>query len=231
MPSDATQVVPTRAGYDLWAKVYDAEDNPLVRLEEEHIGALIGNVSGLRLIDLGCGTGRHALRLAGAGANVTAVDFSEAMLARAQAKLGAQAVHFVQHDLGEPLPLPAAAFDIVLCSLVLDHVQNVNVFFAEMHRLCRSGAAVIISVMHPAMLLKGVQARFIEPETGDRIGPASYSHQISDYLMAGVCAGLALDTIAEYGVDSRLAAQSPRARRYLGWPLLLLMRLRRPKSR
>lgn len=231
MSSDATQVVPTRAGYDRWAKVYDTEDNPLVILEEEHIGSLIGNASGRRLIDLGCGTGRHALRLAEAGADVTAVDFSEAMLAHAQAKPGAQAVHFIHHDLGEPLPLPDAAFDIVLCSLVLDHVQNVEAFFAEMRRLCRPGGAIVISVMHPAMLLKGVQARFIEPETGDRIGPASYPHQISDYLKAAVNSGLALDTIEEYSVDSRLAQQSPRAHRYLGWPLLLLIRLLRPESR
>ncbi len=231
MPPDATQVVPTRAGYDRWAKIYDTEDNPLVRLEEEHITALIGDVRGLSVVDLGCGTGRHALRLAEAGANVTAVDFSQEMLARARAKPGAQAIHFVQRDLGEPLSLPAATFDIVLCSLVLDHIPNLSTFFAEMLRLCRPGGAVIISVMHPAMLLKGVQARFIEPETGDRVGPASYPHQISDYLMAAVRAGLVLDVVSESSVDTHLAEQSPRARRYIGWPLLLLIRLLRPKSR
>ena len=90
---------------------------------------------------------------------------------------------------------------------------------------------MVISVMHPAMSLKGVQARFIEPETGNRIGPASYPHQISDYLRAAVHAGLVLEAIEEYSVDSRLAQQSPRADRYLGWPLLLLIRLLQPKSR
>ena len=96
MPTEVTQVVPTRTGYDLWAEVYDTEDNPLIQLENEHIGPIIGNVSGLRLIDLGCGTGRHALRLAEAGARVTAVDFSEAMLSRARAKPGAQRIRFLQ---------------------------------------------------------------------------------------------------------------------------------------
>jgi len=41
--------------------------------------------------DIGCGTGRHAVRWAVAGARVIAVDFSAAMLERARAKLGAQA--------------------------------------------------------------------------------------------------------------------------------------------
>src|ERR1017187_10458968 len=85
------EVVPTQAGYDRWAEVYDREDNPLVLLEEMHIGPLAGKVTGLAVADIGCGTGRHALRWAAAGARVTAVDFSDAMLQRARAKPGAGA--------------------------------------------------------------------------------------------------------------------------------------------
>src|SRR5437879_1875745 len=111
------ETVPTQAGYDRWAEFYDNEDNPLVFLEEQHIGALAGNVAGLKLADIGCGTGRHALRLSAAGAQVTAVDFSEAMLQRARLKPGAAAVEFVQHDLAKPLPLESAACDSVFLCL------------------------------------------------------------------------------------------------------------------
>jgi malonyl-CoA O-methyltransferase len=224
-PVPATaEVVPTQLGYDRWAEVYDEEDNPLVVLEERNIGGLIGGVAGLEVVDVGCGTGRHALKLAAAGARVTAVDFSEAMLERARAKPGAEAVRFVQHDLANPLPLPAAAFDRVLCCLVLDHIKNLGDFFAELRRVCRKSGYVIISVMHPAMSLRGVQARFIEPGSGRRIGPESYEHQVSDYLMAGRNAGLVLEHVGEHAVDAELAACSPRAKKYLGWPMLLLMR-------
>src|SRR5512143_215063 len=89
------EVVPTQAGYDRWAEIYDDEDNPLVLLEERHIGSLAGDVAGLAVADIGCGTGRHALRFAAAGARVTAVDFSEVMLRRARAKPGAEAITFV----------------------------------------------------------------------------------------------------------------------------------------
>src|SRR5947208_2933973 len=54
--------------------------------------------------------------------------------------------------------------------------------------------------------------------------PAS-PHQIADYVMAAVKAGLDLDHLSEHAVDAALAARSPRACKYLGWPLLLLMRL------
>jgi malonyl-CoA O-methyltransferase len=105
------EVVPTQAGYDRWAEVYDGEDNPLVLLEEMHIGPLAGKVAGLAVADIGCGTGRHALRWAAAGARVIALDFSEAMLQRARAKPGTETVTFIHHDLAQPFPLESAAFD------------------------------------------------------------------------------------------------------------------------
>jgi len=219
------EIVPTRAGYDRWAEFYDEEDNPLVLLEERHIGPLAGEVAGLEVSDIGCGTGRHALRMAAAGARVTAVDFSEAMLQRARAKPGAGAITFVRHDLAEPFPLRSAAFDRVFCCLMLDHIGELEKFFRELRRLCRPKGCVIISVMHPAMSLKGVQARFIEPSSGRRISPASHAHQMSDYLMAAVRAGLLLEHAGEYAADATLAAQSPRAGKYLGWPMLLLLKL------
>src|SRR5262245_38663414 len=78
--------VPARAGYDRWSALYDEAPNPLVALEGPLVASLIGPVHGLAILDLGCGTGRHALRLAAEGAAVQALDFSEGMLARARTK-------------------------------------------------------------------------------------------------------------------------------------------------
>ena len=219
------ETVPTQAGYDRWAEVYDEEDNPLVLLEEMHIGPLGGNVAGLTVADIGCGTGRHALRWAAAGARVTAVDFSDAMVQRARTKPGAETVTFVHHDLAKPFPLESAAFDRVFCCLVLDHIAELDRFFRELRRLCRHSGWVVISVMHPAMSLRGVQARFIEPRSGRRISPAGYAHRTSDYLMAAIRAGLTLEQVSEYVVDTALSTRSPRAGKYLDWPMLLMMKL------
>jgi len=227
------EVVSTRDGYDRWAEVYDSEDNPLVLLEEAHFGALIGNVNGLAVADIGCGTGRHTLRLAAAGACVTALDFSDGMLRRARAKPGAEAVTFIRHDLAMAFPLKPAAFDLVTCCLVLDHIKELGAFFLELRRICKPDGFVAISVMHPAILLLGVQARFTDPASGRKISPAGYPHQVADYLMAALGSGLILDYVSEHAIDSALAAKSPRAQKYLGWPLLLLMRLApqtRPKT-
>src|SRR5688572_20401946 len=111
--------LPAREGYDRWAAVYDHDANPLPALEGPYVRELLGEVRGLEVLDLGCGTGRHALWLAAAGARVTALDFSEGMLAEALRKPGAEAVHFVVHDLREPLPFAAGSFDRVVSGLVL----------------------------------------------------------------------------------------------------------------
>jgi ubiquinone/menaquinone biosynthesis C-methylase UbiE len=219
------EILPTQAGYDRWAEFYDGEDNPLVLLEERHLGPLAGDVAGLMVADIGCGTGRHSLRLAAAGARVSAVDFSEAMLQRARSKAGAAVITFVRHDLARPIPLASGTFDRVFCCLVLDHIAELDEFFCELRRLCRPTGRIIISVMHPAMSLRGVQARFIDPASGRRISLQSHPHQMSDYLMAAVHAGLALEFSGEYAADVALAAQSPRAQRYVGWPMLLLLKL------
>ncbi len=213
----------TKDGYDRWAAVYDHDGNPLIALEEPRVDALLGDVAGVRVLDVGCGTGRHALRLAAAGARVTAIDFSDGMLAHARAKPGADAVTFVEHDLARPLPFDARSFDRVVCGLVVDHIADLASLFREMRRVSRG--AVVVSVMHPAMMLKGVQARFTDPSTGRETRPASVPNQISDYVMAALRAG-GLEHVGEHAVDDALAARLPRAQRYLGWPMLLMLRLR-----
>jgi malonyl-CoA O-methyltransferase len=224
---DDLKLVSTRDGYNRWAEVYDGEDNPLVLLEEEHFWAVMGDVKGLKVADIGCGTGRHALRLAAIGARVTAVDFSEAMLARARTKPGAEGITFVQHDLTTRLSLAEGGFDRVVCCLVLDHIPDLEFFFGELRRICRKDGFVLLTVMHPAMSLRGVQARFTDPATGQKVGPESHVHQTADYLMAAMRAGLKLDHISEHAVDAALAKRSPRAGKYLDWPLLLMMRFNR----
>jgi malonyl-CoA O-methyltransferase len=218
-------ILPTRAGYDRWAPIYDAEDNPLIQLEETHVRRLLGDVAGLEVADIGCGTGRHARPLAQTGARVTAVDFSEEMVRRARTKPGAEAIRFVHHDLREPLPFPDGSFDRVVCCLVVEHIPNLTEFFRELRRIGRPAGFVVVSGLHPAMLLRGIQARFTDPATGRETRPLGYPHQMSDYVMAALRAGLDFDHLSEHAVDEELAARSQRARKYLGWPLLFLMRL------
>ena len=219
------EIIDTREGYDRWSEIYDFDGNPLIALEEKHFSEILGEVSGLRVADIGCGTGRHAARLAASGARVVSVDFSAGMIRKAREKLRASEVTFAVADISRTLPMDDRGFDRVICCLVLDHIHDVASLFRELKRICKLDGLIVISVMHPAMMLREVQAQFHDPLTGTTVRPRSAPNQVSDYVNAATAAGLRIDHMSEHAVDAEVAGKFPRAMKYLGWPMLLLMRL------
>jgi ubiquinone/menaquinone biosynthesis C-methylase UbiE len=220
-------VLPTREGYDRWAATYDTMGNWLLELEEPEVARALGDVDGLDVLDVGAGTGRHAVRIAERGARVTALDFSEEMLAKARQKPGADGVRWVVHDVAKPLPFEAESFDRVLSALVLEHipVDRLASFLAELGRVARDDGVIVVTAMHPAMFLKGVSANFRD-ESGE-VRPRSYPATLSDYVMGAIHAGLVIVALEERSVDEELATRNERSRKWLGWPALFLMTLRR----
>lgn len=216
-----------REGYDRWALVYDHDANPLPALEGPIVRQMMGEVQGLSILDLGCGTGRHALALAEDGAIVTALDFSQGMLDQARSKPAAESIQFLAHDLDQPLPLADQAFDRVVSGLVLEHLGDLQPFFAEMFRVCRPGGFAVVSAMHPAMFLRGSQARFTDPESGAIVQPGSVPHSLSAMILAGLAAGFQLADAREIAPDAEFAARFPRAQKYVGWPMLVVFRWNR----
>lgn len=215
-----------RAGYDRWSAVYDHDANPLQAFEEPVVRQAVGEVAGLTVVDLGCGTGRHTAWLASAGAQVTAVDFSPGMLAEAKAKVDGHEVTLVEHDLHQSLPFADATFDVAVSGLVLEHLVDLRAFFVEVRRVLRVGGRAVVSAMHPAMFLRSSQARFTDPNSGEVIAPGSVSHSVADIVMATVHAGFRLDNVTEHAPTAEFAERYPRAAKYVDWPMLVVLTLR-----
>jgi malonyl-CoA O-methyltransferase len=224
--TDPNQLAAVREGYNRWAAVYDHDRNPLQALEEPIVRQAVGDVRHQRVLDLGCGTGRHAAWLASEQAVVTALDFSEEMLAVARSKPGAEAIRYRSHDLHEPLPLAGGEIDLVVSGLVLEHLGDLASFFREVHRVLRPSGRAVVSAMHPAMFLRESQARFTDPESGEVVQPGSLPHQLSEMTMAALGAGFLIEGIREYAPNAEFAAQFPRAQKYIDWPMLVVLELR-----
>ncbi|MES9995925.1 methyltransferase domain-containing protein [Desulfovibrio aminophilus] len=158
--------LPTAEGYDRWSDFYDTEGNPLLDLDEVIVRELLPDPRGLRVLDLGCGTGRHLGRFLDAGARVVGLDFSAGML----------------------------------------------------------------TTMHPALFLRDVQAHYVDRDSGREVRFESHPHQVGVFVLAALRAGLTILDIREDTPSRELAATNPRLEKFLGWPMLLALLLKRPRD-
>jgi SAM-dependent methyltransferase len=137
--------------YDSVAEAYSAEnENNLVNAyyERPAMLALVGDVTGRRILDAGCGSGPLSAALRDRGAVVTGIDASAGMLALARRRLGDDVALHVA-DLSDPLPFDDGTFDDVVASLVLHYLEDWGPTLAELRRVLRPGGRLIASVDHP----------------------------------------------------------------------------------
>ncbi len=98
----------------------------------------------LRVLELACGTGEITGVLHGLGHDVTALDFSEAMLARARAKhAGKPRLRFVLADAENTME-PDGAFDAVVCRHLVWTLTDPAAAFADWRRVLKPGGTLLI---------------------------------------------------------------------------------------
>jgi ubiquinone/menaquinone biosynthesis C-methylase UbiE len=107
----------------------------------------LGELTGLRALDVASGGGHTARALAEAGARVTVSDLTPEMLAAAEAQLrGAlpdAALHFVA-AAAEALPFEDGAFEIVSCRIAAHHFGDPRVFLSEVRRVLVPGGVFLL---------------------------------------------------------------------------------------
>jgi SAM-dependent methyltransferase len=111
--------------------------------------ALLPELRGCRVVDLGCGFGWFCrwAREQGA-AEALGIDVSEKMLARARADTSDAAITYLRADL-ERLELAEGAFDLAYSSLALHYIENLAELLATVYRALVPGGRFVFSVEHP----------------------------------------------------------------------------------
>ena len=115
--------------------------------------------SAKRVLDLGCGAGRHSILLGKTGFQVVALDVSETALKILEDRLKTASIDnvtLVKHEMWE-LPFVDDYFDGVLCTNVLHHGKLVEIKRAirEVHRVMRKGSSAIVVALSAADFRKG----------------------------------------------------------------------------
>jgi SAM-dependent methyltransferase len=141
----STSVVP-ELGPDVYAKWRASGIGPITeQLQRRLILALLGDVRGRTVLDVGCGDGDLAIELWHRGATVTGIDASPEMIkaARLRAKREGADISFM---VGEAVSIPfdPRYFDVVAAVTILCFVANAAPVFCEIARVLKPGGRLVI---------------------------------------------------------------------------------------
>jgi len=184
------------AGYEGWASQYDEDLNKTRDLEGRAMRIVLGSKHFQTVLELGCGTGKNTVWLNENDRQVTAVDFSEAMLAKAREKIRGGTVTFVKANITQAWPFAPHTADLICFSLVLEHIMDLNHIFREAIQALVPGGAIYIGELHPYKQYAGSAARY--NQGGKEVRLPSYTHPLSEYTAAAHAHGLFLEDVQEW---------------------------------
>ena len=181
--------------YNEWSQTYDTDRNLTRDLDQQIMFEMLANRHFDSILEIGCGTGKNTLFLVDVGMRVHALDFSEGMIEKAKEKVKAENVRFSMADLTQRWPCQDRAYDLIVCNLVLEHIEDLSFIFSEASRVLIEGGKFFVNELHPFRQYEGKKARFQSGESVAEI-PA-FVHHISDFTNAASKRGLKLAKLDE----------------------------------
>ena len=197
------------AGWDTGAAWWQREytEGADVEYEEQIIPLVVEQLRGMpRVLDVGCGEGQVARRLAAAGVDVIGVDPSGPQVARARERGGGP--RYLRAS-AERLPVAECSVDAVLACLAFEHVGDLPAAVREITRVLVPGGRLLLLVGHP--LLQAPGSGWIDDKILDerywRIGEYLREHAVIDEVAPGVAFEFVhrpvfvyVNTLAEHGL-------------------------------
>ena len=193
----------TRQAYNIWSQQYDFNENKTRDLEAQALQETLHDINFDNCLEIGCGTGKNTAWLITKAKQVTAVDFSEEMLAKAKEKINSNNVHFVQADITTNWTFTSKKYELITFSLVLEHIQNLEHIFNEVGKCLVQGGHAYIGELHPFKQYAGSKARF-ETADGTQVVEC-FTHHLSEFIQTAKKYNLILTTVNEYFDDGDTA--------------------------
>ncbi|QIS09117.1 class I SAM-dependent DNA methyltransferase [Nocardia arthritidis] len=219
-------IVDVATGYDGWAPTYeqtvmDEMDLALLDRLRTPDWAGVG-----RAADLGCGTGRTGSWLRGHGvARIDGIDASAGMLALAKER----GVHetLTQADVRDT-GLSSGTYDLVIASLIDEHLPDLKPFYAEAFRIAAPGGKCVMVCFHPQFIMVTGMPTHYTARSGEPVAISTHLHLISEHLTAAMDSGWTLTEIAENVVEESWLTRKPKWGELLGQPFSMALVWSRP---
>ncbi|WP_064695920.1 class I SAM-dependent methyltransferase [Rhizobium aegyptiacum] len=209
------------------------------------VRALLPDLTGKRVVDLGCGFGWFSRFARSQGAaSVLALDISEKMIARARADTSDAAVTYKIADL-EHLELAEAAFDFAYSSLALHYIEDFTGLVATVHRALLPGSHFVFTIEHPIYMApsrpdwaRDAEARRIWPldrycvEGARRTdwlakGVIKQHRKLGTTLNTLIAAGFSIRHVEEWSPNDEELRDNPDWATELDRPMFLLISVQR----
>lgn len=184
------------SAYNSWAEIYDSNFNKTRDLDKKATAETLKSYLFFNVLELGCGTGKNTMFLLKKAKRITGLDFSDEMLSRAKEKIHDSRVSFKKADLNKNWALKNESFDLITCSLTLEHIENLAFVFNQAIQKLIKGGYFFISELHPCKQYTGSKARF-ETKNGIEV-LETYTHHISEYLSVAKENGFKLIELNEW---------------------------------
>jgi len=137
----------TAQQYDEWYK--EKKGGFIDKIETDLAFAMIETYEGMKILDIGCGTGNFSMKLAKMGCRVTGIDVSQKMLdvARAKASQGALDIAFITMDAAD-LKFADNEFDAVVSMAAFEFIKDVKIAVSEIFRVVKAGGQILIGTIN-----------------------------------------------------------------------------------
>lgn len=182
--------------YNAWSQSYDTDRNLTRDLDQNVTREVLADLHFGSILELGCGTGKNTSFLSQIGKKVQAVDFSQGMIEKAKEKVSAANVTFSMLDMTKKWDLDEHSFDLIVCNLVLEHIEDLSFVFSEAARVLQNQGRFFINELHPFKQYEGKKAKF--DRGGETVEVDAFVHHTSEYVNAAMAAGLKLVKMNEY---------------------------------
>ncbi len=202
----------TRDAYNQWSVTYDEVENETRDLEKKVLQKTLSTFDFGLVIEIGCGTGKNTVWIAQKAKWLIAVDFSEKMLEIAKGKITSPKVTFTQADITTPWNFSPAPAELVTCSLILEHISNIDFVFEQAFKLLKPEGKFYVCELHPFKQYSGSKARF--ERDGKTYMPDCFVHHLSDYINAATHHGFKLRVLEEW-FDNDDRSATPRLASFL----------------
>lgn len=182
--------------YTRWSATYDTDRNLTRDLDQRATKHALGDLHVENLLELGCGTGKNTAFLTRVGREILALDFSSGMLRQAKSKIRSEHVFFAVADLTKPWPCRETSFELIVCNLVLEHVEDLDAVFGEVSHSLKPGGRFFLNELHPFRQYQGTKANFRTDQEAIEIH--AFTHHLSDFTEAARANGLSLLSMKEW---------------------------------